>query len=616
MTTNRPTEDRAHTPDTADASASGQPEPAAPGLRRRAFLGATGSIAAASAALGSLATQLTLTAAAQSNPEPQDEAGTDDGPEHGAKQQLQRDTLQLRLRRAHANYKLPLAPVQSNGDEARYANKIGTDTRGLPHDERGEVDLGAFELYLHALETQDPADFERIPLGGTRKLANTLGSVALSLTGAAQSQIRISPAPELASAERAADAVELYWQALLRDVPFSEYRNDTTHELVLAATEELTRLKGFTGPRDKQGRVTPELLFRGSARYLDPKDPSGTRSITVAPPGVLDGPYVSQFLLRDVPYGTTFIPASIRAPSAVLENDFLTTQAEWLANQNGKAATRTVRFDAVRRYVSTGRDLGAYASGGSPAFAAAELLLAAAAATDTSLASGFGARTTPQNPYVKLTTTASGTSTWGQPYVQSILYLARSREQRVAYWNKNIVHRTLRPEAFGGLVHQVLANGADYPLHEDVLSSDAVARIFAKFGTYLLPSSLPEAAPLHGTYPGGGSSTAGTHATVLKAFYDESFVIPNPVQPDPKDPTKLVPYEGPPLTVGGELNKLAANIGIGRNWAAVHWRSDAGAGLYEAEQFVITLLRDERGTFREPFEGFKFSAFDGSIVTV
>jgi hypothetical protein len=580
-------------------------------------LGATGSIAAAGAALGSFATQLTLRAAAQPSAELTEDAvdDTDDKPGRGANQDLRRDTLQLRLKRARANYELPLAPVQSNGDEARYPSKIGTDTRGLPHDEHGEVDPAAFELYSHALETQDPADFERIPLGGTRKLANTLGSIALSLTGAAQSQIRIPPAPELASAERAADAVELYWHALLRDVPFADYRNDTTNELVLAAAQELTSLAGFTGPRDSQGRVTPELLFRGSARYPDPKDPSGKRSITVVPPGVLDGPYLSQFLLRDVPYGTTFIPASIRAPSAVRENDFLTTHEEWLANQNGKAATRTVRFDTVHRYLATGRDLGAYASGGSPAFAAAELLLAAAASSDSSVAGGYGARTTPQNPYLKLTTTASATSTWGQPYVQSILYLARSREQRVAYWNKNFVHRTLRPEAFGGLVHQVLANGADYPLHEDVLKSEAVARIFAKFGTYLLPSSLPEAAPLHGTYPGGGSSTAGTHATVLKAFYDESFVIANPVQPDPKDPTKLVPYAGPPLTVGGELNKLAANIGIGRNWAGVHWRSDAGAGLFEAEQFVITLLRDERGTYREPFDGFKFTRFDGSTVT-
>jgi hypothetical protein len=333
-------------------------------------------------------------------------------------------------------------------------------------------------------------------------------------------------------------------------------------------------------------------------------------------PGVLTGPYLSQFLLRDVPYGTTFIGAAGRLPSAIKENDFLTTHEEWLANQNGKAPTRAVAYDGTRRYLNTGRDLAAYASGGSPGFSAAELLLAAATSATAGLAGGYAAPSTPQNPYLKLKTTASGTSTWGQPYVQSLLYLARSREQRVAYWNKNNVHRTLRPEAFGGLVHQVLANGADYPLHDDILGSEAVERIFQKFGSYLLPTSVPDGAPLHGTYPGGASSSAGAHATVLKALYDESFVLPNPVQPDPTDPTRLIPYEGPALTLGGELNKLAANIGIGRNWGAVHWRSDAGAGLVEAEQFVISLLADEGGTFREPFDGFKFTRFDGSVVSV
>ncbi|MFN6580342.1 MAG: hypothetical protein RMX68_010605 [Aulosira sp. ZfuVER01] len=45
--------------------------------------------------------------------------------------------------------------------------------------------------------------------------------------------------------------------------------------------------------------------------------------------------------------------------------------------------------------------------------------------------------------------------------------------------------------------------------------------------------------------------SAGASVTILKALFDEDYVIPNPVIPDPKDPTKLIPYEGPPLTVGG-----------------------------------------------------------------
>ena len=48
---------------------------------------------------------------------------------------------------------------------------------------------------------------------------------------------------------------------------------------------------------------------------------------------------------------------------------------------------------------------------------------------------------------------------------------------------------------------------------------------------------------------------------------------------NPNDPTKLIPWEGEPLTVGGELNKLATNIGTGRNWAGIHWRSAAAGRL-------------------------------------
>jgi hypothetical protein len=64
----------------------------------------------------------------------------------------------------------------------------------------------------------------------------------------------------------------------------------------------------------------------------------------------------------------------------------------------------------------------------------------------------------------------------------------------------------------------------------------------------------------------------------LKAFFDESRVITDPVQPDPADPTRLAPFSGPPLTVGGELNKLAVNFGFGRNWAT----AEIGNWLQEA----------------------------------
>jgi hypothetical protein len=43
---------------------------------------------------------------------------------------------------------------------------------------------------------------------------------------------------------------------------------------------------------------------------------------------------------------------------------------------------------------------------------------------------------------------------------------------RASYWQKYFVHRTVRPEAYGGLAHHRLANGvSDYPLHDNFLVS-------------------------------------------------------------------------------------------------------------------------------------------------
>ena len=66
----------------------------------------------------------------------------------------------------------------------------------------------------------------------------------------------------------------------------------------------------------------------------------------------------------------------------------------------------------------------------------------------------------------------------------------------------------------------------------------------------------------------------------------------------------------------GELNKLAVNFGFGRNWAGIHWRSDASASMAIGEEVAIGMLRDERTTLREPFDGFSFTRFDGSRVTI
>lgn len=85
------------------------------------------------------------------------------------------------------------------------------------------------------------------------------------------------------------------------------------------------------------------------------------------------------------------------------------------------------------------------------------------------------------------------------------------------------------------------------------------------------------------------------------------------------DGLSLIPYMGMDvnqLTVGGELNKVAANVGIGRNISGVHWRSDYTESLKLGEQVAIGVLQDFREAYNEDFFGFTLTKFDGTMITV
>ncbi len=127
--------------------------------------------------------------------------------------------------------------------------------------------------------------------------------------------------------------------------------------------------------------------------------------------------------------------------------------------------------------------------------------------------------------------------------------------------------------------------------------------------------SYPEGCPTHPAYPAGHAAIAGACTTVLKAFFKETHELPTPVMLS-ADGLALVPYRGPALTVGGELNKLAANIALGRNAAGVHWRSDSIEGLKLGEAVARQVLRQLRTTYPEHFSGFRFTQFNGTAVTV
>jgi hypothetical protein len=160
-----------------------------------------------------------------------------------------------------------------------------------------------------------------------------------------------------------------------------------------------------------------------------------------------------------------------------------------------------------------------------------------------------------------------------------------------------------------------LSNIEQYPINRQLLTSPALDLVRARTGNWLLPLAFAEGSPIHPSFGAGHATVAGACVTILKALFDGTAVVTNPVMPS-LDGRSLEPFVGPPLTVEGELNKLASNVATGRNIAGVHWRSDGVDSLKAGEEIAISILRDGRRRFAEPFGGFTFNRFDGQTVNI
>lgn len=218
------------------------------------------------------------------------------------------------------------------------------------------------------------------------------------------------------------------------------------------------------------------------------------------------------------------------------------------------------------------------------------------------------------NPYTT-SRTQIGFGTLGSPYIASALCAVAKEALKAVWYQKWFVHRRMRPEVLGGRIHNHVTQARQYPIHSDILNSVVLEEVYRRHGAYLLPQAFPEGSPLHPSYGAGHATVAGACVTILKAFFEESFVIPNPVEVAP-DGTRLVPYTGPVLTVGGELNKLASNVAMGRNFAGIHWRSDASESLKLGEELAIRYLTEDRNCFNEQTARFSLTKFDSTTITI
>ena len=124
------------------------------------------------------------------------------------------EAYDLRKDAALAEYHLPIVVHPNNGDEDLYSNKIGNYSKGLLHNNVGEVDLTAYNSYLAAIRSGLPADFENIILGGNTKLTDPQCGLAFAMEGMDSGNSFEPPCPAVAGQEGADEAVENYWMAL------------------------------------------------------------------------------------------------------------------------------------------------------------------------------------------------------------------------------------------------------------------------------------------------------------------------------------------------------------------------------------------------------------------
>jgi membrane-associated phospholipid phosphatase len=549
----------------------------------------------------------------------------------------QRDAFEQSVGRYNATFDLRTA---GNGDENDFGGtRAGAFTKSFEHDAATGLltanGLAEYNKMLTAIASGNQSDWNALNLAypDSQKLVSPQASLMNTLQGCPSHLFEGYVPPKLATAEGAAQEIEIYLKMLCRHVHFSDYGtgantddNGSGGSITQVAADILQSLgDAYQGPRDPDTEtVTPKVLFRGNAY------------------GNLLGYHVSQFLLQDTSplYSLNLITHKPYVPVAQ-KREFGVSWADFVDMENGHTPRPYVlNHDFVgEAYTVAGRDLGTWVHRDGPL----ELVLHAA---NFLFAHGFPFSSVL--PYYNGSMpNEMGFTAMGAPDIYSALTVLANEACKAAWAQKWLAHRGARPEAVGGLVHLAKALGQDVGLHPSLLDDalmdlviahnqkqsdggtvpDAGERLsYGDASTYLLAVMAPEGSPSHPTFPSGHATLSGACVTILKAFFEGSTKINSkvtPVKPNPVDSTALVALTNAPgededsLTVESELNKLAVNIGMGRNWLGFHFRADCELGNKLGEEVAICWLMDQAGFYNEQaFTGFELTKFDGQKIRI
>lgn len=525
---------------------------------------------------------------------------------------------------------------------------VGSFHKTLPHNEYGEVCPNAFDTFVKA--TEGTAEFASVPKGSvqqnppipdekTATFVNPEAGLAHDRLTRDPVGFDMPPAPTVLSTTTAAEITEIYWMSLLRDVSFDKLATD---ELVAqAATEINDKFQMAVQDVEDAGHLKTGIDVPGASGTLDPITSQNVFRLGL--PGEEAGPFVSQFFIRDVSFGTQTIHQKER-PYRQGKN-YLTNFNSWLHAQNSGNGNDGLAYPNANeakeeyyedqdkvRYISTMRDLARFVNKDAlhQAYFNAALLLISGEA-----------KLTPGNPYVKggrLADREGGFGTLGGPHILALVSEVASRALKIIWNQKWQVHLRLRPEAYGGLVHvqNIGVSGMTPPTRpyglpewvSQTKAAEAVKAMNKHCGeeSLLLPMAFTPGSPAHPSYGAGHATVAGVCVTVLKAYFKTFDIKDNKPVPlscmtdDDKMKGSLTeksaPYAHPKpfqayvtgvddcgfgfrnpidatgMTIEGELNKLAMNVAMGRTMGGVHWRSDNARSLILGEAIAAQVLAD------------------------
>lgn len=576
---------------------------------------------------------------------------------------------EVRIDAAQKAYDRIQIPHTSNGDEERYANVnyAMSFTKGLQHStQNGLIERADdFKAFRSAIDNGCVDAFTvSVPSAPSKQRqweAPTAGLV-YDLQGPDAQAVTMPPAPPLGSLELAYEMAEVYELALLRDIRLDLF-SDSSADPTLAASVSRLNAIGYdisgSGGRPRKGvggAVTPQTVFRGFS------------------PGVEDGPYLSQFLLLGntsaagdgsvtdgfIRYGGQQIDQ--RVPVALPGVNFMVEWGDWIDVQNGVNPQRGNEVDLFgpgpvpRRFISTPRDLATYVHYDALYQAylnACLILLGIGAPTDPAFdaLSGGGvvhrnSINSPSQAITRILEThpreAGGFALWGGPHILTLVTEVATRALKAVRYQKFNVHCRLRPEALAGRIHRAVEIENDFPsvagkftgLGSSIQDTVNAIRAVNPSNTALLPMAFQEGSPMHPAYGAGHATVAGACVTILKAYFDTSALLVNrggsplftsrlesgdsPIAYIPDAPmTGLTPTTPDSfLTLEGELNKLAANISIGRNMGGVHYFTDYFDSVRMGEEIAIGILEEQALCYsRDPFV-LSLTTFDGDTLRI